>query len=80
MFSSHYTVLVLRLLFPDAEIHAEIFVGLNVSEAFRVKTMSTLISAAVHINVAFATFKMSFGLFWQLVMEVSLIDCGRRWA
>lgn len=42
--------------------------------------MSTLISAAVHINVAFVTFKMSHGLFWGLIMELSVIDCGRKQA
>lgn len=40
--------------------------------------MSTLISAAAHINIAFVTFKMSHGLFWGRVIELSVIDCGRR--
>lgn len=53
-------------------------IGLNISEAVQVTKMSTLISAAVHINVAFVTFKMSLELFWRLVMEVSVIDCGCR--
>lgn len=33
-------------------------------------------SAAVHINVAFVTFKTSRGWFYRLLMEVSGIDCG----
>lgn len=52
--------------------------GLNDSEAVQVIKMSTLISVAVHIIVAFATFKKSHGLCGGLVMELSVIDCGRR--